>query len=761
LNRKILVFLFLVLLSPFTFAEVRFEGLDISPENYLVFKATTDLPDFGTYDTLFQANLANKKLKQLTFFPEKIAFLEETQQLQIQNRYGVFRSDSKLENLTTIELFPSFVEGHEIGSGKISPIISSPDGKYLLYTRQSSPAYGRLVLYDQPKAKETVISDRVELSFRDPVAKWSPDSTNFVYSSGGHLYYFSINQYNENRVLAENFRRVHVGNIHSAHWSTTGNLYFIVGTLVYRIGSHEFFTKSLYSDLLQVGDIVGKIPFRFNPNFDEFWISPDGGKILLNIGGRNLFLYYMKIEDFITTGSPTSLPYLYLPRNTFVKTLVWSKDDTVTLLAQSIVKGQSQTRVFRLLIDENNPPSAFVQTTEKGVLNLHLSPEERTIALVRNDRIHIYNHQAWTREDEILYDQPIAVLWRSEREILIAGAFKIILYNLNIETSKLIALSQPGDFGFTEDSSFIQTKQEKGIFQRTVTDNGWQSSRDFSIREKEVASKEFRVYLRNSTRGSYRNVIMVRSIAGFGTVPLLPPEEIAYEAFPKEEDPLDLTNFNHGSRIRRREIALTFDAIDSIEGLTTILNTLKEYGLKCTFFVNGEAIRRYPAAINEIAESGHEVGSLFYTHFNMTDSQFIIDRNFIMQGLARTEDDYYAATGKEVSLLWHAPYYFINSEIIAASREMNYTYVGRDVDAMDWVTEDGTSLVPGLYLGAADLVERVLQKKKPGSIVPIQIGVPEGNRQDYLFQKLDLIINGLQRLGYDVVTVSELMEHAR
>jgi hypothetical protein len=36
-----------------------------------------------------------------------------------------------------------------------------------------------------------------------------------------------------------------------------------------------------------------------------------------------------------------------------------------------------------------------------------------------------------------------------------------------------------------------------------------------------------------------------------------------------------------------------------------------------------------------------------------------------------------------------------------------------------------------------------------------------GPRDDYLFQKLDLIINQLILLGYQIVPVSTLMEHAR
>jgi peptidoglycan/xylan/chitin deacetylase (PgdA/CDA1 family) len=254
---------------------------------------------------------------------------------------------------------------------------------------------------------------------------------------------------------------------------------------------------------------------------------------------------------------------------------------------------------------------------------------------------------------------------------------------------------------------------------------------------------------------------MVRDAKGFGTTPLFPPETTLYERFPAADEAVDFTNVAHGSRIRTREVSLVFNAVDSAEGLTRILNTLSVYRVRATFFVNGEFIRRYPDAVKEIADSGHEVGSLFYAYFNMTDSRFTVDRDFVKAGLARNEDDYYAATGKELSLLWHAPYYIVNSPVIGWGAEMNYVYIGRDLDSYDWVTNTESNLARGIYLPAADLVERIIAQKRPGSIIPLQVGAGEGKREDYLFQKLDIMINELARRGYDIVPVSTLIEHAR
>ena len=176
-GKKTLLIALLLFCSLTAFTEVQFSGLDITPDNHLLFLASADMPEFGTYNTLFLANLKDKRLRQLTFFPEKIAFLKNSKQLQIQNRFGVFRSDSRLENIGPIDLFPAFARGHEIATGKLTPIHSSPDGKYLIFIRPTSAAFGDLILFDHVRSAETVITNHVEFSLSDPTALWSPDST--------------------------------------------------------------------------------------------------------------------------------------------------------------------------------------------------------------------------------------------------------------------------------------------------------------------------------------------------------------------------------------------------------------------------------------------------------------------------------------------------------------------------------------------------------------------------------------------------------
>ena len=76
---------------------------------------------------------------------------------------------------------------------------------------------------------------------------------------------------------------------------------------------------------------------------------------------------------------------------------------------------------------------------------------------------------------------------------------------------------------------------------------------------------------------------------------------------------------------------------------------------------------------------------MFFSVFDATDSRYRADAEFIKRGLARTEDEYFVATGSELSLLWHSPHYSTSDDILESAAQMNYTYVGRDVDPLDFV----------------------------------------------------------------------------
>ncbi len=763
-------------------AEVGFSDLDLSPGDELLFAATAGVPGADEYRALFHADLSSVPdrtpaaglaggdvlsdvtITAMTHYPENLTYLSALQSVQIQNRFGLFRGDVDSGVLVPVVGFDGFTTGAEVPVGRIFPVTASPDGRYLLVIEQTSAAYGDLVLLATDLGSRgpgrTTIASRIELSTEQEPARWSPDSRFFVYSRGGGVFYFSIDQHERGRSLDESYRELGPGTISSVRWSSRSSLFYVSGSLVYEIRGPEFFTRSLYAGLLPAGTIVGKLPAPFDSSFDTFHMGPDGSAVLLNKGGRNLFLLFLSPEDYVDDGRIVGLPSLLLPRNTRVRDVAWSDAGQVTVLTTSLVEGAEHATLFRLNVRANEEQLTFTRTDDQGVHAIRLAPDERLIALLTAEGVRFRDYATWAVARELAIDEPMHAVWLDSQRLLVGSRATIDVVEPHSGRTRFVTLSQADDHSI-DDAGRVFARSSGRAY---VYDGRWVPSGTEPAPRKRVTSARFRVFLEILSAGSYRSIVMVRRVTDAGTSRLFPPPERAYEPFPDEDEPVDFAYFTHGSRIRRREIAFVFDAIDSVEGLTEILTTLAGYQLQATFFVNGEFIRRHPAALTEILGAGHEVGSLFFAHFDMSDRRFRVTPQFVSEGLARNEDEFFQATGRELSLIWHAPYYHVSDDIIAGGEQANYLYVGRDVDSLDWVPKRTDEGLSRLYMPASDLVERIVELKEPGSIVSMQTGVPDearGGRDDYLFQRLDVLINALIGRGYDIVPVSTLIEHAR
>lgn len=76
--------------------------------------------------------------------------------------------------------------------------------------------------------------------------------------------------------------------------------------------------------------------------------------------------------------------------------------------------------------------------------------------------------------------------------------------------------------------------------------------------------------------------------------------------------PHALWRFNHKARV----VFLTFDDGPIPESTPFILDTLDNYGIKATFFVVGDNVRKYPELMDEIRKRGHRIGNHTMHHIN-------------------------------------------------------------------------------------------------------------------------------------------------
>lgn len=87
------------------------------------------------------------------------------------------------------------------------------------------------------------------------------------------------------------------------------------------------------------------------------------------------------------------------------------------------------------------------------------------------------------------------------------------------------------------------------------------------------------------------------------------PEEIVEEevVIPVPEEPASV------DEMHTRKVYLTFDDGPS-ENTRAILDVLKEYDVKATFFVTGQQALSHPERYREIAQEGHTIGMHSYSH---------------------------------------------------------------------------------------------------------------------------------------------------
>jgi peptidoglycan/xylan/chitin deacetylase (PgdA/CDA1 family) len=761
-----------IAVAPAAHAEVEFRGLDLGPDDGLLFSAVAELPGDGSFETLFSSDLAKGGTVQLTVYPEHVALIEGGRRLQVQNRFGLFRTDTSLAGLAPVAGYPSFARGAAVRSGRLLPSAASPDGAYVLSAVPTSAAFARLVLLDAARGAETVVASGLEYSVEEFPARWSPDSRRFVYAKGGSLYYFSAEQLAGGRVLEEEYRRLGSGRIQNVRWGADGSLYYLRGSSLFRILPAEFFTQALYRGAAGMGVLAGKAPFPFDPSFDSFWVSPEGSRVILSKGGRSLFLIYLDPDDFGSEPRVAALPYLYLQGDTVVRDVLWPVGSPITVFTGSLRDGSRRSGAYRL--EAPSDPSllglapAVSELPAAKALELVLSPDGSKVAVVTDAGVTVRSYADWAVTSEVTAPGTLHALWASEDRLVVAGSKLIEVVALSSGARSLVALSQAEKYGREEDGSLVASVGGQAFSRPplgpaakgTNPAGGWSRVGSFAAREAATSSESFRVYLDSLAAGAYRNTVMVRSVKALGTKSLFPPPPATYAPFPDRDEARSPGIFDHGSRIRRRELSLVFDALGSAEGLVQVLGVLKDYGVTATFFVNGDFVRQSPGAARLLAGSEHEIGSMFFTSTDPTDARFRIDRDYVRRGLARAEDEWFAATGKELSLLWHTPYYTINSDILEASVSMNYTYVGRDIDPLDWVSKADAAAMPSAYSSAHAIVEKILAQAKPGSIIPLRLGVAEGGRDDYLFRELALLVDALLGAGYDIVPVSTLMQHA-
>jgi peptidoglycan/xylan/chitin deacetylase (PgdA/CDA1 family) len=737
-----LVWVYFLIIFPL-FGQTEFSDLALSGDEKLIFKVSVGELNGNNSWSHFVLDLKNNEMEALSFIPSRIQYLPQINRVQFQNRYGLFQLNAN--GAVEIISREAFLKGTPLDAGLTLPILTSPDGKWLLFQFPTDLVRGDLILYEVETKKSFTISAGQILSFRQVPARWSFDSQFFAYVREGNVYYYSLRQLRENRVPSEILRNLGRGSLTGIQWMEDGSLLLAQSQVIFRILPEEFFTLSLYGGLLRTWGIVARLPQAFDPNKDQFWLSPDNRWVLYSLGGRGLFLYPFNNLDFtLTTDFVTN--YLPMPGGMQIHKAVWSKNRGALVLVSNLQDGKV---VYQTLLIRPEEIKVLLGPQNQPILDILISPEGGSAAVVTQEGVSLFSTASWEKVKTIPHPMVSAAAWITEKKLVVGGVLSTKEYDVTSDAERLLFLGQLDRVGFIPGEGIGAIQGEQHFIWKSA--GQWEKVERVVILPPVQVNTRNRVYTEDLAGGPYRNMIYARNLQSFGTRALLAFPSRNYEPFPERESMSGIDIFTNGSRLRARQVTLSLDAEVEDEGLSDALRALADWRFRTTVFINGEFLRRNPGAVRELSLSGHEVANMFIMSFNMGDPRFLIERDFIRRGLARLEDDYNALTGKELSLFWHTPGYFISSQVILGGKDANYQYVSRDIDLV----------ARGRDVDTIRFLEQILLRKKPGSIIPLVLGLRDEKTGESVFKYLDVLLNALKVQGYRVVPVSTLRESLR
>lgn len=185
-------------------------------------------------------------------------------------------------------------------------------------------------------------------------------------------------------------------------------------------------------------------------------------------------------------------------------------------------------------------------------------------------------------------------------------------------------------------------------------------------------------------------------------------------------------------------IALTFDDGGVPENVQSVLKTLKKYNVHATFFFTGAFIEGNPALMQQLAQEGHEMANHSYAHPNFTK----ISRQRVLNELNNSAAAFQKASGQQMKPYIRPPYGAYNASVRKTITDAGYTHtVLWNIDTNDW---RGKS--------SSQLVNHVLNHASNGSIVLMHT-----TKNSRAYQALPAMIEGLQKKGYQLVTISEII----
>ena len=185
-------------------------------------------------------------------------------------------------------------------------------------------------------------------------------------------------------------------------------------------------------------------------------------------------------------------------------------------------------------------------------------------------------------------------------------------------------------------------------------------------------------------------------------------------------------------------VALTFDD-GPTEFTPQVLDLLERYGARGTFFVIGKNLNEQTKPIlQRMADMGCDIGMHDLTHADLTKISYAgnVKRIHQMRDLISDQID----GGYEAHLL-RPPFGSLNKTVRRALRSADAASIRWSVDTLDWSNKNPRTILKIVKAEAKDGAILLFHDRLPTTVTALEEVIP-----------------WLQEQGYDLVTVTELIE---
>lgn len=184
-----------------------------------------------------------------------------------------------------------------------------------------------------------------------------------------------------------------------------------------------------------------------------------------------------------------------------------------------------------------------------------------------------------------------------------------------------------------------------------------------------------------------------------------------------------------------KKVAISFDCAWGTEYTDSLLQTMAEKDVKCTFFSVEFWTKKNAEYVKKIDAAGHDMGTHSATHPYMSK----LDKATVIKELTTSSAAIKEITGKDVKV-FRPPYGDYNDNLIECAEELGIYTIQWDVDSLDWKN-----------LSAKEIYNRVVPRVKNGSIVLFH------NNGLHTAEALPMIIDALKEKGFEFVKIYDLI----